>query len=146
MNLSENFTLEEFTASQIAARRGIDNTPQSAEIRANLTRVAHVLERVRRLVNASVIITSGYRCPVLNAAVGSKDTSAHLVGLAADIQVPALGSARELCLAIRPHIIDFGIDQLIYEFQSWVHIGLSNTAPRNEVLTIDNSGARYGLA
>lgn len=129
-NLTEHFTLDEFTESQTATRKGIANKPSAAEIN-NLRRVAEVLEQVRALYGRPLTISSGYRSAALNAAVGGSKTSAHLRGLAADINVPGV-SPRDLALKIRDSGIPF--DQLIHE-GTWVHIGLADGAPRREVLT-----------
>ncbi|WP_343728530.1 D-Ala-D-Ala carboxypeptidase family metallohydrolase [Duganella sp.] len=130
MSLTEHFTLEELVASQIAARRRIDNRP-SAGIIDNLRRVAGVLEQVRAAVGRPVTISSGYRCPALNTAVGGARDSAHLQGLAADINVSGM-APKDLARAIVAAGIEF--DQLIYE-GTWVHIGLSASKPRGQVLT-----------
>lgn len=135
MNLSEHFTLDELTASQTAVRKGIDNTAPPAVVE-NLRRVAAVLEQIRALVGKPVTVSSGYRCPALNAAVGGARYSAHMQGLAADITVVGLTPK-----ALAKAIIDAGIvfDQLIYE-GTWVHIGLAAGAPRSQVLTATFTG------
>lgn len=130
MNLSPHFTLDELVASQVAERRGIDNKPTIPIVR-NLVRVAETLEQVRALVGRPIVISSGYRCPDLNKWVGGAPSSAHTLGLAADISCSGM-APRELAHAIRDSSIEF--DQLIYE-GTWVHLGLSTGAPRREVLT-----------
>jgi hypothetical protein len=130
MNLTEHFTLEELVASQIAARRRIDNRP-APDIIENLRRVGGVLEQVRAAVGKPITVSSGYRCPALNAAVGGARDSAHLQGLAADINVSGM-APKALAKAIIAAGIQF--DQLIYE-GTWVHIGLAPGKPRNQVLT-----------
>jgi hypothetical protein len=130
MNLTEHFTLDELIASQVAARRRIDNTPGAAIV-DNLRRVSAVLEQVRAAVGRPITISSGYRCPALNVAVGGARDSAHLQGLAADINVPSM-APKDLAKAIIAAGIEF--DQLIYE-GTWVHIGLSAGKPRRQVLT-----------
>jgi len=130
MNLTEHFTLEELVASQTAARRRLDNRP-GPEVLANLKRVAVLLEQVRALVDRSITVSSGYRSPVVNGAVGGSKNSAHVLGLAADINASGV-SPKDLAKKIRDSDIQF--DQLIYE-GTWVHIGLSAGAPRREVLT-----------
>lgn len=130
MNLTQHFSLAELIDSQIAARRGIDNTPGAAIV-ANLRRVAETLELVRGLVSRPVTVSSGYRSPALNIAAGGSRSSAHLKGLAADINVTGI-AARDLAKTIAKSSIAF--DQLIYE-GTWVHVGLSEGAPRREVLT-----------
>ncbi|MDN2675632.1 D-Ala-D-Ala carboxypeptidase family metallohydrolase [Janthinobacterium sp. SUN033] len=135
MNLSPHFSLAELVASQVATRKGIDNAPSPAII-ANLTRLAALLEQVRALVGAPIAISSGYRSPALNKAVGGTGNSAHVLGLAADISTAKL-VPKALALLIRQS--DIAFDQLIYE-GTWVHIGLSAGAPRRQVLTAKFAG------
>lgn len=130
MQLTTHFTLEELIASQEATRRNINNYPRPGYI-ANLERLAGVLEQVRDLAKAPIIVSSGYRSPALNKVVGGAPSSAHLQGLAADINGFNM-HPRDLALAILEAQIPF--DQLIYE-GSWVHLGISTGKWRNEVLT-----------
>lgn len=130
MNLSPHFSLAELVASQVATRKGIDNTPAAAVV-ANLTRLAAMLEQVRALVGAPIAVSSGYRSPALNKAVGGAANSAHVLGLAADISTAKL-APKALALLIRQS--DIAFDQLIYE-GTWVHIGLSGGTSRRQVLT-----------
>lgn len=141
MNLTNHFTLEELVASQLAARRRLDNRPGPAEL-ANLRRVAALLEQIRALVGGPLTVSSGYRSPAVNAAVGGARNSAHVLGLAADISAPGL-APRKLAALIRDSDIQF--DQLILEFNSWVHIGLSSDSARRQVLTarMSDLGAIY---
>jgi hypothetical protein len=126
--LSRHFTLEELTASQTAARRGIDNTPPAAVVR-NLRRLAALLERIRRLLGGVPIrVSSGYRCRALNAAVGGARASAHMAGLAADFTAPGYGSVLQVARRIAASSLRY--DQLIHEYGAWVHIGLA--APRRK--------------
>jgi hypothetical protein len=132
--VTDHFTLEELTQSETAARRRIDNTPSSAVVE-NLTRTAQTLEQVRALLGARpVLISSGYRSPALNAAVGGATNSAHMTGLAADFLCPGFGNPLEICRKIAASNIFF--DQLIQE-GTWVHIGLAAAAQksRQQVLT-----------
>jgi len=139
MNLSPHFTLAEFTTSQEAARRGIDNTPPATVIE-RLKRTAQGLEAVRvRLGCAPIIINSGYRCLELNAAIGGSKTSQHMTGEAADIICPRFGVPVEIAAALRDSGIEY--DQLILEFGRWVHISFSDK-PRHQALIIDKNGAR----
>lgn len=140
MNLTEHFTLSELTFSATAARRGIDNTPDAVVLR-KLNRLAVVLEQVRQATGRPVIVTSGYRSPAVNKAVGGSVTSAHMSGLAADISCPPF-SPYELGMLIVGAGIEF--DQLIHEYRSWVHIGLAEDGrkPRRQLLTI-RSGTGY---
>ena len=130
MNLSAHFTLQELTASKTAEKRGIDNSPSLAVL-ANLRSLAALLEQVRAAVGLPISVSSGYRCAALNRAVGGTPSSAHMNGLAADISAPGL-APKDLATAIMASGVQF--DQLIDE-GSWVHIGLSRGAPRNQVLT-----------
>ena len=141
MKLSQNFTLEEMTASQTAVRRGFDNTPNATEI-ANLVRVAALLEEVRALVKKPIIVTSGFRSKQVNDAVGSRDTSQHRIGCAADFKVPGMTPKQVVELCIKAKI---GYDQIIEEFDSWVHISVPDSPsrpPRRQALIIDRKGTR----
>lgn len=146
MQLTEHFTLDEFVRSVTAERLHIDNTPPEALI-DELRETAQMMERVREMLGAPIVISSGYRCPTLNRAVGSKDTSAHMVGRAVDFTCPGFGTPLEVAqrLATRQELL--GFDQLIHEHQRWVHIGRSaeGIRPRGELLTIDSRGTRTGL-
>lgn len=150
MNLSAHFTLEEMIFSDTALADGIDNTP-SPEIVANLTRLAMFLEEVRAALGGHPLqITSGFRCPALNEAVGGVHDSEHLFGLAADFECPAVGTPLVICARLRGTPgLDY--DQLINEADGrgdrWVHIGIAaiDKAPRLEVWTIDAEGTRQGL-
>lgn len=135
MQLSKNFSLAELVGSQVATRKGIDNTPTPAVV-ANLTRLAALLEQVRALVGAPITVSSGYRSPALNRAVGGAASSAHVLGLAADISTAKL-APKALAMLIRQS--DIAFDQLIYE-GTWVHIALSASAPRRQVLTAKFAG------
>lgn len=145
--LTPNFTLEEFTDSQTAARKGIHNVPHhSSQERKNLQRIANVMERVRILLNNKpILISSGYRSPAVNTAVGGSKTSAHMSALAVDFSCPGFGSPIAICKKLKPHMVELGIDQLIHEFDTWVHLGLTDGAPRHMAMTIDNKGTRNGF-
>lgn len=139
--LTEHFTLAELTATSHGAN------PTTPEVEANLRRLAEVMERVRVLLdNHPITITSGYRSPPVNAAVGGASNSAHLTGLACDFVCPGFGTPLDICRRLEPHMKDLGIDQLIWEFERWVHLGLSATDPRMMALTIDHGGTRHGFA
>lgn len=147
MKLSPNFTLAEMTASEIASRKGWDNTPNAVEV-ANLKRLCVLLEDVRKLVGAPIIINSAYRSKKVNDAVGSRDVSQHRAGCAADFRVPGM-TPRDVC-----HLIvasDIQYDQLIQEFYEegkpggWTHISVPTVAtakPRRSTLIIDSKGTR----
>lgn len=141
MQLSEHFTLAEMCNSQAAIRNRLDNRPGDAEIE-NLKRVAAILEQVRELVGKPINVSSGYRSPAVNRAVGGSSASAHMKGLAADITVSGM-TAKALATLISMSKIEF--DQLILEGNSWVHIGLSENKPRKQLLTatFSHGGVTY---
>ena len=131
MKLSEHFSLDEFTASETALRKGIDNTPPPA-VTEKLRMLAATLEQVRSLLGNNFIrISSGYRSKELNRAIGSGDSSAHVLGYAVDFTCPIFGTPKEVANEIAKSAIKF--DQLIYE-GTWIHLSVD---PRNrrEVLT-----------
>lgn len=141
MNLSPNFTLEELTYSETAQRKGLDNTP-TEEVKANLVRLARFLEEVRRVLGRPIMINSAYRSVKVNEAVGSKSTSQHCSGCAADIRVPGLTPNDIIKLILKTNI---EYDQIIREFDSWVHISIPNKfadKPRKMALIIDKNGTR----
>lgn len=149
MILSPNFTLSEMTKSQTAIRRGIINEPDEQDIAALERLAMSVLQPVRDHFGTPVIVTSGYRCPDLNMAIGSKGSSQHIKGEAADFEVIGHGNF-EVATWIRD-TLDF--DQLILEFwrdddpnAGWVHCSYVGPGQnRKEALTITGRGARVGL-
>lgn len=142
MLISPHFTLAEMTVSQLAAREGLDNDPP-AKARANLQLLCNVLEQVRALFCAPIIVSSGYRSPAVNRRIGGAPSSQHLQGLAADFTVVEV-SPREVARRISESAISF--DQLILEFDQWVHLSVTPGTPRRQVLTIRRgSGYEEGL-
>lgn len=137
--LTEHFSLEELTATSV---RGVDNTPGPQEL-INLGHTARGMELVRALLEDKAIsINSGYRSPAVNKAVGSKaKKSQHMEGRAVDFICPKFGTPKQIVAAIKASTIEY--DQLILEFDSWVHISFVEENSRKEVLVIDNSGTRY---
>jgi len=139
MNLSEHFTLEELTHTD---HRELDNTPNDAE-RNNLNRLASFLEQVKTVLGGKpIMVNSAFRSKAVNDAVGSKDTSQHRVGCAADIRVPSM-TPDEVVKAIIASGI--GYDQVIREFDRWTHVSVPNEpsgTPRRQALIIDKSGTR----
>jgi putative chitinase len=137
--MSEHFSLDELTHTD---HRTLDNTPTYSEME-NLGRLAALLERVKvALGGKPVMVNSAFRSKAVNDAVGSKDTSQHRLGCAADIRVPGMTPRQvvEACIAAK---IEF--DQIILEFDSWTHISIPNSAdaiPRNSRLIIDKTGTR----
>ena len=142
MKLSENFSLEELTASETADRNGWDNTPNATEL-SNLVRLAAFLEEVKTVLGGKpIMVNSAFRCKQVNDAVGSKDTSQHRIGCAADIRVPNMTPDEVVKAVIASGI---GYDQIIREFDRWTHISIPNTAgsdPRRQSLIIDKAGTR----
>lgn len=141
MKLSENFTLEEMIVSEIADRKGLDNTPNATEI-ANLMRTAALLEQLRAVIKKPIKVNSAFRSKAVNDAVGSKDTSQHRIGCAADIKVNGM-SPKEVVKACIDANLPY--DQVIEEFNSWTHISVADSPkrpPRRQALTIDNAGTR----
>lgn len=132
MNLTENFTLDEFIASNVAKERRIDNTP-TPDIVSKLQFTAAGLERVRSLLGFPVKINSGYRCDSLNHAVGGAATSQHLKGEAVDFVCPLFGTPFQICTFLTGYMNIVGIDQMIME-GTWVHLSFTH-APRREILT-----------
>lgn len=132
IRLTDNFFLSEFTASETAARRGIDNTPPDFAIN-NLRNTAMLLQLIRNRLGKPIIITSGYRSPELNAIIGGARNSDHTRGEAADFICPSYGSPKEVAYAILASKIPFG--QLILE-GSWLHISTRDPDKAiNKVLT-----------
>lgn len=137
MQLSTHFTLAEFVVSQEAARRSINNTPPPSVVEM-LRHTAQRLEDVRALLGAPIIISSGFRCLSLNRAIGSRDTSQHVLGQAVDFTCPRFGDARGVAIRIRDHAAEIDYDQMIWEYGAWVHISfVSGTSGRRQALTID---------
>jgi len=139
--LSEHFSYQELTQSEVADRMGFDNTPPPAAYE-NLIRLANKLEEVRTLIGKPIMVSSGYRCQAVNAAVGSQPSSQHRVGCAADFKVPGI-SPNDVVKAIKESGIVY--DQLIREFDSWTHISIPNNPnlqPRQQTLIIDKTGTR----
>lgn len=138
MILSPHFTLAELTASETAARQGIDNDPPP-EVIERLRHTALGLEAVRVRLGAPIIVSSGYRSPELNVAVGGSSNSDHTRGDAADFICPGFGAPSTIVSALKDSGIQF--DQLIEEFGRWVHISFGPRM-RGQVLRIDRNGTR----
>ena len=138
MNLSNNFTLEQFTFSETAVRKGLDNVPSPEQI-VNLTELAQALERVQLLLGFPLSIHSAFRSPKVNAAVGGSSTSAHMEGYAADFTCKEFGTPLEVCKAVAESDILF--DQIIHEYQEWCHLSID---PRmRKMLLTKNVGTPY---
>lgn len=139
MNLTEHFTIEELTFTD---HREFDNTPNDEEL-ANLVRLANFLEQVKTLLGGKpVMINSAFRSEEVNKAVGSKDTSQHRRGCAADIRIPDM-TPDEVVQAIIGS--DLNYDQCIREFDRWTHVSIPNVEgheSRKMALIIDKQGTR----
>ena len=139
MILTEHFTLEELT---ITEHREFDNEPNETD-RTNLVRLAIFLEQVKDLLGGKpIMVNSAFRSKAVNDAVGSKDSSQHRVGCAADLRVPGM-TPDEVVKAIIGSGLPF--DQVIREFDRWTHISVPNTpemTPRRQALIIDKQGTR----
>ena len=148
MQLSENFSLLELTKSQTATRKGIDNTP-SPEHQENLKLLcAHILQPVRDRFERVVSVSSGYRSPELCIAIGSKTTSQHAKGQAADFEIFGM-SNQELANYIKENL-DY--DQLILEYwkkedpnSGWVHCSYDVSVNRKQYLKAykENGRTKY---
>ena len=137
--MTPHFSLAELTTTD---HREFKNEPNPSEI-ANLQRLAELLEQVKVAIGGKpVMVNSAFRSKQVNDAVGSKDTSQHRLGCAADIRVPGV-TPDQVVKAIIAAKLPF--DQLIREFDRWTHISVPNTvgaAPRGQVLIIDAKGTR----
>jgi hypothetical protein len=145
MNLSPNFTLAELTVTD---HREFDNSPTQEEI-SNLQRLAQLLEQVKDTLGGKpIMVNSAFRCKQVNDAVGSKDSSQHRHGCAADLRVPGM-TPDEVVRAVIAAGLPF--DQIIREFSDpvrgggWTHISIPNVdggTPRGSALIIDKAGTR----
>ena len=135
MNLTEHFTLEELTTT---SHRQFDNTPNDAEM-ANLQKLAEFLEQVKTALDGKpIMVNSAFRSKQVNDSVGSKDTSQHRLGYAADIRVPGMTPDQVVRALIAS---DLPFDQVIREFDAWTHVSIS-PSPRRQALIIDRAGTR----
>lgn len=139
MNLSENFTLKELTDSNTAVKLGIDNTPPGDVVPKLQALAVNVLQPLRNWYGKPICISSGYRCPRLNIAVGGSKTSQHLRGEAADIDIKGdLTAGRKMFEYIKNNLV---FDQLIWEHDKggcyWVHVSYKSTG-RNRHDVIGN--------
>lgn len=135
--LTPHFRLSEFTGSQTAARLRLDNTPPAGAI-ANLTALCNnVLEPLRAHYGRPIVISSGFRAPAVNRAIGGSPTSQHCKGEAADLEIPGVSNVD----VARWIAANLAFDQLILEFYTpgqpssgWVHVSYRPPC-RRDVLT-----------
>lgn len=150
-HLEYNFPISEFERSQAASRYNVDNTMGPKELENARALAKNVLQPIRDHYNKSVNITSGYRGPKVNRAVGGSLNSQHMKGEAADFSVSGERHI-DVCRWIKDNL---EFDQLILEFvdpkrpgSGWVHVSYVSDGSRKnrkEVLTINNSGTKSGL-
>ena len=143
--MTPHFSLAEFTASDTAARLGIDNSLPD-ELRDNAMKTLQMMERIRLHINAPISITSGYRCEALNRAIGSKPGSDHTLAFAVDFKASRAGTPAEIAKSLALVVDMLGIGQLILEFQSWCHVSYCSPSKAiNRIITIDKNGTRAGI-
>lgn len=133
IQLSQNFRLAEFTKSATARARGIDNTPTDSVIVSLAVLTQNILQPLREHYGHPITISSGYRCPELNKAVGGSTTSQHMLGEAADLHLPNLGTGREWFEWIKTHCT---FHQLIWEHDAsgtyWIHVSCRRNPSQNK--------------
>ena len=133
--MTPHFSLAELTAT---SHRQFDNTPNEKEL-ANLQKLAEFLEQVKTLLDGKpIMINSAFRSKAVNDSVGSKDTSQHRLGYAADIRVPGMTPDQVVRALVAS---DLPFDQVLREFDAWTHVSIS-PSPRRQALIIDRAGAR----
>lgn len=148
--ITKNFTMAELTHSNTAKARGISNVPNDTH-KANLIESAKNLwQPVRDILGVPMIVSSGYRSPALNRAVGGSSTSAHSHGFAIDFTAPRFGNTRAVAkkLAAELKACDIKFDQLILEFpdsiSTWIHLGYKapNGRQRGQLLIAVKRGKK----
>lgn len=139
MKLSPHFTLQEAIYSKKADTLGLDNNPSGAHLAA-MKHTASKMEQVRTILGDNPIrVSSWYRSPDVNKAVGGVPTSQHAKGEAVDFTCSFFGTAKEVALALQGFKKELQYDQLIYE-QTWVHISFTLSKPRGIDLTFLGKG------
>ena len=146
--LTPHFSLAELVRSDTAAAKGIDNTPPD-DLLPRPVMLAEMLERIRATLGVPVIVTSGYRSPQVNIAVGGATSSDHTQGHAADIVAPGYGTATQVARTLAPLVSVLGIGQIILEGvkgKQWVHVSTRvPDKPANRVITITDKGTQLGI-
>ena len=139
MKLTANFSLEELTKSETALRMGLENEPNDEQLANLVALCVCVLQPVRDHFGKGVKVNSGLRTLAVNRAIGSKDTSDHTKGMAADIEIPGVANAD-----LARFIVDSGMEfrQVILEFYTpgipdsgWVHVSYNPADNKKQVLT-----------
>ena len=141
--MTPHFTLAELTHTD---HRELENIPNETEL-ANIQRLAEFLEDLKTLLGGKpIMVNSTFRSKAVNDAVGSKDTSQHRIGCAADLRVPSMTPDAVVRAIIAS---DLPYDQVIREFDRWTHVSIPNEparAPRKQALIIDKQGTRLFVA
>ena len=146
MKLSQHFSYQEFIKSQTAARKGIKNEPDDAQLYSMKMVCMNILEPIRTTFERPVIITSGFRSPELCVAIGSSTNSQHAKGEAADFELPGFDN-KEVAEWVRSNL---NFDQLILEYYTpddpssgWIHCSVVEENNRKECLVYD--GKSYSI-
>jgi hypothetical protein len=141
--MTPHFTLDELTHTD---HRELENIPNKTEL-ANIQRLAEFLEDLKTVLGGKpIMVNSAFRSKAVNDAVGSKDTSQHRIGCAADLRVPSMTPDAVVRAIIAS---DLPYDQVIREFDRWTHVSIPNEparAPRKQALIIDKQGTRLFVA
>lgn len=142
--LTQHFNLSEFLHSETAVRRGLLNVPPTPVLLAIKQQLAPGMQRIRDLLGQPIAVSSGYRSPAVNKAVGGSSTSQHTRGEACDFTAPGFGTPLQVCRAIVANRARIGFDQLIFE-GTWVHVSFVASGARGQVLTahFGAGGVRY---
>ena len=132
MNITDNFTLEEFIYSDTAVAKGIKNEPGTRERLAMMNLCVKLLQPLREAIGKPISINSGYRCPELNKAVGGVLTSQHVKGEAADLSIS--GKAGDLLEVLEESGLPF--DQaILYRKKNFLHVSLKlEGAQRKQII------------
>ena len=147
MKLTKNFSLSEFTKSNTASRRGLDNNPTAEHIHNLVGLCEHILQPLRDYIGCSIRISSGYRGKALNEAIGGSKTSDHCNGNAADIELLINGEEDNARLYNAIKSLDLEFYQMIWEFgddeqPNWIHIARREGNNKKQCLKAykDNNG------
>ena len=140
--LSPHFTLDEMIITETGARLGLDNTPDQLVIDNLQLLCTNVLEPLRNELNLPINVLSGYRSPAVNRAVGGVPDSQHVVGQAADIHISGMSVENLFQYVINQSKLPF--DQVIQEFNQWVHVSYrANPRGNKQRATVENGRTIY---
>lgn len=128
----KHFTIKELCKSDTATRRGIKNEPTEEVVRNLIALVDNVLDPLREWYGKPIYVNSGYRCPLLNKAVGGVANSQHLSGEAADIDVNDTKENRKLFAWIEENC---EFDQLLWENGgAWIHVSYKRSGKNRQMV------------